>query len=97
MALIARDMCFQTLALLEINTQADNTKDLVEMFKALWARPRPSSNMHTGIRSATIEVLNARDEDISEPSQDLALIKNKLGVVDTKITLRHWDPRSWRF
>jgi len=50
-------------------------KDLVEMFTAHWARARQSNNTHTGIRSATIEVIDASDKDIAEFSWDIAVVQ----------------------
>jgi len=97
-ALIGQKTCFQTLTSLEIITSLHNTRDLVEMFKAHWARARQSNNTHPGIRFATIEATDPSEKDISHFSQDIAVIQKQMGVTDMKITLRRWcssDP--WRF
>jgi len=99
MALIGHETCFQTLTSLEIRIGLHNTKDLVEMFKAHWMRARQSNNTHSGIRSATIDAIDASEKDISQFSRDIAVIQKQLGVTDAKITLRLWTHRgrSWRF
>ena len=85
--LIAQDVCFQALTSLEVLTGAEN---LVEMFKAHWVRARQSNNMHMGIRSATIEVIDASAKDISELSRDIAMIQKQLGIIGAKITLQRF-------
>ena len=97
MALIGQEMCFQTLTSLEVRIDLCNTENVVEMFKTHWAHAQQSNNTHIGIRSATIEAINASEEDISEFSRDIAVIQKQLGVTDAKITLRRWRPDAWRF
>jgi len=88
--LIGQEACFQTLTSLEIVTGARNVKALVGMLKAHWARARQSNNMHTGIRSASIKVMDASEKNISDLSQDIAIIQKQLGVTDAQISVRRW-------
>ena len=89
--ILSHDPCFQKLTSLEMNVSLKNTKAFIEMLKVQWSRAR-QLNMHLGIRSTTIHVPYASEEDLSQLSLDIKQVQKQLGVLDSQITFHRCVP-----
>ena len=81
---MSHDPCFQKLTSLEMSIRFKNMKAFIEMLRVQWSHVR-QQNTHLGIRSTTIHVLDAREEDISRFSLDIREVQKQLGILDSQI------------
>jgi len=82
--IIPHDPCFQKLTSLEMSIRFEDTKAFIEMLGVQWSRAR-QLNTHLGIRSATIRIPGAGEEEISRLSLDIKQVAKQLGVLDSQI------------